>query len=143
MLKFKKSVYEEIRRVSEAAYPHECCGALIGKFSEDGSATAVSSVSLTNMNTTRANDRYEVNPAELLKVEKDVKREGLDVIGFFHSHPDHPSKPSQFDRDRGWPEYHYTIVSVESGAVADIKNWKIEAEDKPFGSEPFEVEVDD
>jgi len=139
MIKVSSILYNKIVEHSKAAYPHECCGVLAGVFGS-GEVKAVTEVhALTNLNTERANDRYEVDPAELLRIEKDVASRKLDVLGFYHSHPDHPSRPSQFDRDRGWPDYSYVIVAVEGGKKTWAQCWTFTDMDAPFGEEELKI----
>jgi proteasome lid subunit RPN8/RPN11 len=140
MIKVSRDLYNKIVEHSKTAYPNECCGVLAGDFGS-GEVKVVTEVhALANLNTERANDRYEVDPAELLKVEKDVASRKLDVLGFYHSHPDHPSEPSQFDRDRGWPDYSYVIIAVEGGEKTWSQSWTFTEMDKPFGEEELQIE---
>ncbi|MCK5235963.1 MAG: M67 family metallopeptidase [Deltaproteobacteria bacterium] len=130
-----KEAYEEILTHSKGAYPHECCGMLLGSFNKDGSKNITARAPLTNTNSERANDRYEIDPGEMLMLEKEARKNGLDVVGIYHSHPDHPSRPSQFDRDRGWPDYSYIIVACEKGVKTEAKSWSFENPDDPFTEE--------
>jgi len=140
MIKASRDLYDKIVEHAKAAYPHECCGVLAGDFGT-GEVRVVAEVHpLKNLNTERANDRYEIDPAELLKIEKDVATRKLDVLGFYHSHPDHPSRPSQFDRDRGWPDYSYIIVAVEGGVKTWAQSWTFTEMDAPFGEEKLVIE---
>ena len=138
MVRLTKALFETIIEDSKNAYPHECCGALLGK--DDGGNKTVSTVRLLrNMNEERAADRYEIDPAELLKVEKEGAKQGLDVVGFYHSHPDHPSKPSGFDRERAWPDYSYIIVAVAKGTDTEAESWTFTEMDSPFEVEEIQV----
>ena len=128
-------IYNNISKDAEAAYPHECCGALLGRINGDGSTSIEEAKPLTNTNTERARDRYEIDKKELFGIEKKARGEGLDVVGFYHSHPDHPSKPSQFDRDRGWTDYSYLIVSVEKGKAAKAASWSFSNPDDDFSED--------
>ena len=112
MLYFTKNIYNEIISHAREAYPCEACGALVGEHRdefrghESGEAKNVlKSYKMENINKDRANDRYEINPKELLKIEKEASSNGMEVIGFYHSHPDHPDRPSIFDKERAWPCY--------------------------------------
>src|SRR3990167_10995535 len=118
MISMPKDIYNEIIGHAKKAYPHECCGALIGKDKKVAAARL-----MENINKDRANDRYEINPKELLKIEKEASSNGLEVIGFYHSHPDHPDRPSVFDRERAWPLYSYLIFSIHKGKDISVKSW--------------------
>ena len=115
MLYFPKEIYNEIINHAKESYPHEACGALVGEQKSnlreqesEASKNIVHSCRMENTNKDRANDRYEINPKELLKIEKEASSNGLEVIGFYHSHPDHPDRPSVFDREMAWPWYSDT-----------------------------------
>ena len=130
-----EEIYNKISKDAEAAYPHECCGALLGGINGDGSTSIEGASLLTNTNTERAKDRYEIDPKELLGIEKAARSEGLDVVGIYHSHPDHPAKPSQFDRERGWPDYSYIIVSVMKGKATLGTSWSFSNPDDDFSED--------
>ncbi|MBI5328420.1 MAG: M67 family metallopeptidase [Deltaproteobacteria bacterium] len=148
MLYFSKEIYNEIISHAEESYPHEACGALVGEQKQGVGESAqrsgigknvLKSRRLENMNKDRANDRYEINPKELLQVEKEASLNGLEIIGFYHSHPDHPDRPSSFDRERAWPLYSYVIISVQNGKTASVKSWTFEDEKEAFKEEEVRV----
>ncbi|MBI5892233.1 MAG: M67 family metallopeptidase [Deltaproteobacteria bacterium] len=134
MLHLSQKIYNEIISHAKKSYPCEGCGALVGK---DKKITKI--YPLENINKERANDRYEINPKDLLRVEKEAKKDGFEVIGFFHSHPDHPDRPSDFDRQRAWPFYSYVIVAVQNGKDVSVKSWTFENEGEPFREEEIET----
>ena len=134
MISIPKDTYNEIIGHAKKAYPHECCGALVGK-----GKLVVNARLMENINKERANDRYGINPKELLKIEKEASANGLDVIGFYHSHPDHPDQPSAFDRERAWAFYSYIIISVQNGKDVSVKSWTFEDEKEPFGQEEVKI----
>ncbi|MEK7841227.1 MAG: M67 family metallopeptidase [Deltaproteobacteria bacterium] len=134
MISIPKDIYNEIIGHAKKAYPHECCGALIGK----GKSVAKARL-MENINKDRANDRYEINPKELLKIEKEASLDRQEVIGFYHSHPDHPDRPSAFDRERAWACYSYIIISVQNGKDVSVKSWTFEDEKEPFGQEEVKI----
>ncbi|HLE08307.1 MAG TPA: M67 family metallopeptidase [Thermodesulfobacteriota bacterium] len=133
MIKMSDSIYNKILEDSTDSYPDECCGALIGNAA--GGKTVLEVCALKNVNRERSRDRYEMDPAELLRAEKEARKCGMDIIGIYHSHPDHPARPSQFDRDRGWPEYSYVIVSVKKGIDTEVKSWTFGDFSGPFKEE--------
>ena len=105
-----------------AEYPHECCGALIGTLSGD-LKTVVRTERLENAEPNSPERRFVIDPAQLLAVERAARQEGLDVIGFYHSHPDAPARPSPTDLEWAWPVYSYLIVSVTGGDIADTRSY--------------------
>lgn len=136
-LTIPKDIYNEVLEESKRAYPNECCGVLLGTQASDGSShkTVKAAVPTENINTERAADRFDIDPRKLLEIEKQASRDGLDVIGIYHSHPDHPDRPSEFDRERGWPEYSYMIISVIEGRVASVSSYSMPDMGAPFEKE--------
>ena len=137
MVEIKQDILQKILEHAKAGYPHECCGLLLGNLTSPKRVT--DAVGAENTNKERAVDRYEMNPDELLKIEREARQAGLEVVGVYHSHPDHPSSPSEFDRQRGWPEYSYIIVAVKGGTETEAKSWTFIEEDEPFGEEELKV----
>jgi len=84
-------------------------------------------------------NRFLIDPLEQLRVEKDARARGLDVLGYYHSHPDHPARPSEYDRDHAWPWYSYIIVSVERGEPKDMTSWVLSDDRARFDSEQIEM----
>jgi proteasome lid subunit RPN8/RPN11 len=107
-----------IRRHGEETYPDECCGALVGG---NGSADAI--VALPNTTEEGPRRRFLVRPSDYRLAEQRAGDLGAELLGFYHSHPDHPARPSQFDLDHAWPTFAYVIVSVAAGAAADMTVW--------------------
>ncbi len=128
-----RSVYDEIVSHAKDSYPNECCGVLIGNTL--GSKKVLSSERATNINEERANDRYILDPKELNIIDKVARAASLDIIGFYHSHPDHTDRPSEFDRKEGQPGYSYMIVSVLEGTDVAVRCWRFSDEDEPFREE--------
>jgi proteasome lid subunit RPN8/RPN11 len=143
-LKLDSRQLDEIRRHGARDYPNECCGILLGK-AEDNAKQVLEVVPLANLrhDPKRAQEllpleepgresernRFLIDPLEQLRVEKDARARGLDVVGYYHSHPDHPARPSAYDRDHAWPWYSYVIVSVERGEAKLLTSWVL-AEDR-------------
>lgn len=125
----EKNCEEAIRVHGSDSYPEECCGALLGNRRNSGSVVQ-RAVRMRNTNTERARDRFALNPLELMNVEKAADREGLELLGFYHSHPDHPADPSLTDLSFAapWPGFHWIIVSVRGGRPLDMKDWVVEGE---------------
>jgi proteasome lid subunit RPN8/RPN11 len=119
------------------AYPEEGCGVLVGR--DEGAMRIVERVvEFENQRDDSRRNRYLITPEQLLVVERQAREEGLDVVGFFHSHPDHPALPSAFDLEHAWPYYSYLIVSVERGRVADARAWRLAADRSRFEPETLE-----
>ncbi len=115
---FPSKVYAAIRAHGEETYPHECCGALLGK-SADGSWQIVESVKAGNTRTDSAHNRYNISPLELVKIEREARSKKLEIAGFYHSHPDHPAQWSQTDfAEAHWLGCCYVITEVATGKAA-------------------------
>ena len=122
-------VLDYIRRHGEETYPEECCGFLIGRLHADGNE-AVYARRAVNRNENRREDRYIIAPGEYLEADLAARRENLDIVGIYHSHPDHPAVPSRTDLELAtFPGYSYVIVSVENGKAANLSAWAL-AEDR-------------
>jgi len=142
VLRLGRAVYEAIRAHGEVTYPNECCGALLGRF-VDGEWTVEDAVRAGNTRTDSAHNRYNIAPAELVKIEREARGRGLDIAGFYHSHPDHPAQWSQTDfAEAHWIGCAYVITAVSKGK-ADVTNSFLLAgtteEDKRFELQTIEV----
>ncbi len=116
---------DQVRQHLEAGYPNEACGALIGQ--ADGADHTVAEFrGMRNIITDRPWDRYALDPLEQLRVQKDAEARGLEIIGFAHSHPDHPAIPSRFDADHGWSFYSYVVASVQKGTLREARSWRLD-----------------
>ena len=118
---------QRIRELAVAAYPNEGCGVLLGR--RDGTRMVIVDVtSARNMWTERSADRYDLDPGDFLRADRDARSRGLDVSGIWHSHPDHPARPSQFDTDRAWLDYVYIICKTTGAGAEDMNAFALEAE---------------
>ncbi len=125
-----------IRQHGETDFPHECCGILIGAFGENGAKQVMEVLPISNAREEEAKrNRFLITAEEMMRGEKLAREQGLDVVGFYHSHPDHPAKPSQFDLDHAWPIYSYIIVSVMAGKSADFTSWELDPDRSEFEAE--------
>ena len=128
---------KQIYSHAEETYPYECFGFLVGTFDAGGLVHRV--VRGTNLNTEQA-DRFEMDPKEFVRVEKQADEEGLNVVGFYHSHPDWPAIPSQTDITWAWEGSYYLIVSVHQGRPFNTGVWSLAEEGpKRFTQEPLEI----
>ncbi|HYL65071.1 MAG TPA: M67 family metallopeptidase [Candidatus Methylomirabilis sp.] len=132
-----------IRQHGAATYPHECCGALLGRDYASASAAAGAGVSrevlalfpLVNRRDDSPGNRFSVTADDVRDAEKSARSQGLDVLGWYHSHPDHPAHPSEYDRDHAWPWYSYVIVSVQAGAPQEMTSWRLRDDRSAFVQE--------
>jgi proteasome lid subunit RPN8/RPN11 len=142
MLKISKSHYEALRKHSEQAYPHECCGVLIGKL-EEGDRVVKGRVACRNAHTETPAARYNIAPEELVAAQKAARAQGLDIIGFYHSHPDHPPRWSSHDLEEAhWFACSYVITAVDKGKAGRTSSYVlcgIDEESKRFDDENIEV----
>jgi proteasome lid subunit RPN8/RPN11 len=142
---------EKIRAHGAETYPHECCGALLGRDStavagtgpEKDAPTSAREIlglfPLVNRRDDSLRTRFSVTADDVRAAEKAARGHGLDVVGWYHSHPDHPARPSQYDRDHAWPWYSYIIVSVQNGAPQDMTSWRLNDDRREFSSEGVEI----
>ena len=153
-LKLGKGHREAILRHGARDYPSECCGVLLGKVEED-SKQVTEVVALKNMRHNpshaqellpvddpgreTAGNRFLIDPLDQLCVEKDARARGLEVLGYYHSHPDHPARPSDYDRVHAWPRYSYVIISIERGAPKDLTAWVMAEDRSTFCVEEVEI----
>jgi proteasome lid subunit RPN8/RPN11 len=112
---------------AEADYPRECCGLILGVGDRVEAIEPMVNVWVGEAGHS-VRDRYAIDPAEMLGVMKRSRDQGLEIIGIYHSHPDHPAVPSECDRAAAWPQYRYVILSVERGKVVDLGVWVLEDE---------------
>jgi proteasome lid subunit RPN8/RPN11 len=128
--------FDAICRHGESDYPHECCGLLIGTFAADGKKTVLQTYPISNSREDAAKrNRFLIAPDDLMRGEKFARAGKQDVVGFYHSHPDHPAVPSQFDLDHAWPVYSYIIVSVREGRAQELLSYELRADRSRFDPE--------
>jgi proteasome lid subunit RPN8/RPN11 len=141
MIHITRPVYNEILSHAKETYPDECCGVLVGEYGgKYGSErTVIKAYGTENINNERAQDRYEIDPSDLNRIDRSARGEGLDILGFYHSHPDHPDSPSIFDRERGQTDYSYLIIAVNGSGQISIKSWILKKEDEPFREEEIKL----
>jgi len=143
VLRMPRSVYEAIRAHGEETYPNECCGALLGRPTAEGWQVA-SSVRAGNTRTDSAHNRYQIAPVELVKIQREARRDGLDIAGFYHSHPDHPAQWSTTDfAEAHWLGCSYVITEVAHGKAVVSNSFFLEGaneEEKRFEPEPIHVD---
>jgi proteasome lid subunit RPN8/RPN11 len=134
-IRLTDDVTASIRRHAASAYPYECCGALIGTNGDAGPTDVITALQLENVTEEGPRRRFRVSPREYRESEAHARQVGGDLIGFYHSHPDHPAEPSQYDLDHAWPNFSYVIVSVRGGATADLRSWRLREDRSSFDEE--------
>jgi proteasome lid subunit RPN8/RPN11 len=116
---------DQMRQHLERGYPNEACGALLGRVADDAHEVTEFR-GMRNTIEDRPWDRYALDPLEQLRVQKDAEARGLEIIGFAHSHPDHPPVPSRFDAEHAWTFYSYVVASVQKGQFAEARSWRLD-----------------
>ncbi len=129
---------EQISRHGEKTYPEECCGILVGKMT--GSAAKVMHVlPVENEREDSRHNRYTISPGAYLKAEKWAEEQGLQLLGFYHSHPDHPAQPSQYDLQHAWPNLVYLIMQIQQGHPQELNGFMLATSRERFN--PITVEI--
>ncbi len=136
MIEINEQHLSEMRRHGERDYPFECCGLMLGRFESNGHKIVIETYPISNAREEEAKrNRFLIRPEELLRGEKYAREQGLDVIGFYHSHPDERAVPSKYDLDHAWPTYSYIVVSVEKAQASDLRSWEMEPDRSKFNAE--------
>jgi len=135
-VKIAQPALESIKAHGAEGYPHEICGIMIGPRG-DGLVTEVRRA--RNIIVERARDRYEIDPRDHIRIQKEADAMGFDIVGYYHSHPDHPAQASRFDTERAWAGYVYLIVSIQEGKPVDANCFVADKDGGPFHPEPLEV----
>lgn len=135
---------EKIRRHAVETYPNECCGALLGRDAGseggvEGPREILELFPLINRREDSPQNRFSLTPKDVIDADEWAQSRGLDVIGWYHSHPDHPAKPSEYDREYAWPWYSYIIVSVQKGIPEEMTSWRLEDDRGGYSQERIEI----
>jgi proteasome lid subunit RPN8/RPN11 len=141
-LKIPVELYDQLRQHGEATYPHECCGVLVGEFDEAGEKVVRAVVQCGNTRTDSPQNRYHISPLELVRIQREALLAGHDIVGFYHSHPDHPAHWSSTDlAEAHWTGSSYVITSVENGRAVLTNSFILldREEAKHFEDELLEV----
>src|ERR1700733_126482 len=143
MLKITTKDYEALRSHGEETYPHECCGVLLGRMDDEGVRIVTSTERCGNPRTDSPQNRYNIDPRELVRIQREGRERGEDIIGFYHSHPDHPARWSPTDfAEAHWLGCSYVITAVEKGAARQTNSFLLAGtteDDKAFQDEAIEV----
>ena len=139
-LKIGEDLVQRIHAHGVEAYPHECCGALLGR-DADASREVVDLLPLANRRNDSPRNRFELAPDDVRLAEKTARAQRLELLGWYHSHPDAPARPSEFDREHAWPWYSYIIVSVEKSEARDMTSWRLQDDRSAYDMEAIEIEA--
>jgi proteasome lid subunit RPN8/RPN11 len=149
-LKISTELARQIRQHGAETYPHECCGALLGRDGVNGDGTTAGGgqlpvreilalFPLVNRRDDSPRNRFSVTAEDVRDAEGAAQEKNLDVVGWYHSHPDHPARPSQYDREHAWPWYSYVIVSVAGGKPAEMTSWRLNDDRSEYASEEIAI----
>src|SRR5271166_1086180 len=135
MLKIPQSAYISLRQHGEETYPYECCGVLLGQFDDSGSNTKSKTVTRVarcgNTREDSPHNRYHIDPKELIRIQREGRERGEDIVGFYHSHPDHPAQWSSTDlAEAHWFGCSYVITSVEKGKAMVTNSFELTGSDE-------------
>jgi proteasome lid subunit RPN8/RPN11 len=143
MLKLTTKDYAALRRHGEETYPHECCGVLLGHVDDNGVRIVSSTARCQNTRTDSPQNRYSIDPRDQIRIQREGRERGEEIIGYYHSHPDHPARWSPTDlAEAHWPGYSYVITSVEKGRAAITNSFELSTSDeadKQFLDEKIEI----
>ena len=133
-----KKIEEMFKAHGEKDYPHECCGFILGHFKENESF-GVDYLAAPNVKEENRERRFLIDPQAYQKAEDEADNKGLSIISIVHSHPDHPHKPSDFDRDHAWPGFSYIIISVQKGTAISYRSWQLNQNREQFVKENIQI----
>jgi len=144
-LRIPRALYDQLRQHGEVTYPHECCGVLVGEFDEAGGKVVKAAVQCGNTRTDSPQNRYHIAPSELVRIQREALLAGQDIVGFYHSHPDHPAQWSSTDLDEAhWTGCSYVITSVEKGHAVLTNSFLLlgEEDEKRLEDELYELSAE-
>jgi proteasome lid subunit RPN8/RPN11 len=136
MILLKAEAEKRIREEGERAYPNECCGFLLGCFSTGGEKQA--DLALVVENAREAGEQYHrfvITPEDFMRAERDARQQDREIVGIYHSHPDYPARPSDYDREHALPFYSYLILAVKAGKAGELTSWELNSDRNQFTEE--------
>ena len=140
-LRLTSRVRDEIREHGARGYPDEVCGALLGREVDgEGAVREVTAVvPLENRRDDSPRNRFSVTPQDVLRAERAAREQRLELVGWYHTHPDHPARPSEFDREHAWPWYSYIILGVAASEPGEMTSWRLADDRSGYSAESIEV----
>ena len=140
MIRVSKQQLTEIREHGVRDYPYECCGLLLGRYTAEGKVvTETYPISNAREESAKRN-RFLITPEELMRGERYAASRDLEVVGFYHSHPDSPAAPSNYDLEHAWPTYSYIIVSTRENEATDLFSWEQQEDRSRFNPEEIQCQ---
>jgi proteasome lid subunit RPN8/RPN11 len=139
MISITKNLLGEIRAHGVRDYPYECCGLLLGRYGAEGKVVAETYPISNAREESAKRNRFLIEPEELIRGERYAVSRDLEVVGFYHSHPDSPAVPSQYDLEHAWPTYSYIIVATRADHAGDLFSWEQEADRSRFNQEELRI----
>jgi proteasome lid subunit RPN8/RPN11 len=140
MITIAEQQLTEIREHGVRDYPYECCGLLLGRFEENGKVVSETYPISNAREESAKRNRFLITPEELMRGERYAREHDLEVLGFYHSHPDSPAVPSQYDLEHAWPTYSYIIVSTREDLAGDLFSWEQEPDRSRFNQEEIQCQ---
>jgi len=139
MISITAKLLTEIREHGVRDYPYECCGLLLGSYGNEGKIVKETYAISNAREESAKRNRFLIEPQELLRGERYARSRDLEVVGFYHSHPDSPAVPSQYDLEHAWPTYSYIIVSTTADEAKDLFSWEQEPDRSRFNQEELRI----
>ncbi len=139
MLKIGEELARKIRSHGTETYPYECCGVLLGR-NAGADREVLGLIPLENRRNDSPRNRFEITPEDVRLSESRARERGWELLGWYHSHPDAPARPSEYDREHAWPWYSYIIVSVEARVAKEMNSWRLTDDRARFEREEIEIE---
>jgi proteasome lid subunit RPN8/RPN11 len=136
-LKISDALVRRIEAHGVETFPYECCGALLGR-DDDAGREVKELFALSNRRDDSPRNRFEITPEDVLLAERTAREKKIDLIGWYHSHPNAPARPSEFDREHAWPWYSYIIVSIRDGAPKEMTSWRLQDDRSAYDPESIE-----
>jgi proteasome lid subunit RPN8/RPN11 len=139
MITVSEHLLDEIRAHGVRDYPYECCGLLLGRYTAEGKIVSETYPISNAREESAKRNRFLIEPMELMRGERYAREHDVEVVGFYHSHPDSPAVPSQYDLEHAWPTYSYIIVSTSAGQATDLFSWEQELDRSRFNQEELKI----
>ena len=137
-LRLPRDLLHEIRRQGEGAFPYECCGFLVGSANGESRTVSLLQPAVNEREDAARHNRFLITAENYRAAQKEAGGRNSEILGFYHSHPNAPARPSQYDADHAWPWYSYVIVSVQEGAASDTTSWVLRDDRSGFDEQKIE-----